>query len=93
MTPSLKNSYLWGPDLSGSMQGAGGVGGLLSVSEENGTTFYATYDGNGNLSEYLDEDGGSVAHYEYDPFGRTVTLSGKLASSHVKELNALLRRT
>jgi YD repeat-containing protein len=44
---SLKNSYLWGPDLSGSFQGAGGVGGLLSVSDENGTTFYATYDGNG----------------------------------------------
>ncbi|SVD01954.1 uncharacterized protein METZ01_LOCUS354808, partial [marine metagenome] len=47
---SLKNSYLWGPDLSGSFQGAGGVGGLLSVSDENGTTFYATYDGNGNVS-------------------------------------------
>ena len=47
---SLKNSYLWGPDLSGSMQGAGGVGGLLSVSDENGTTHYATYDGNGNVS-------------------------------------------
>ena len=63
------------------------------MSDENGTTFYATYDDNGNLSEYLDEDGGSVAHYEYDPFGRTVTLSGKLVSSRVKEPNALLRRT
>jgi RHS repeat-associated protein len=63
------------------MQGAGGVGGLLSVCDENGTTYYATYDGNGNLSEYLDEDGGSVAHYEYDPFGRTVTQSGDRAQS------------
>ncbi len=54
---------------------------MLSTTDENGTTFYATYDGNGNLSEYLDEDGGSVAHYEYDPFGRTVTSSGPLAQS------------
>lgn len=28
--------------------------------------------GNGNISEYLDESGVTVAHFEYDPFGRTV---------------------
>ncbi|WP_129589686.1 RHS repeat domain-containing protein [Rubritalea profundi] len=30
---TLSKSYVWGMDLSGSMQGAGGVGGLLAVAE------------------------------------------------------------
>jgi len=51
------------------MQGAGGVGGLLAVTDSTGT-YYPTYDGNGNVSEYLDTTGTFVAHYEYDPFGR-----------------------
>jgi RHS repeat-associated protein len=33
---------------------------------------YPTYDGNGNVSEYLDSTGQVIAHYEYDPFGNTV---------------------
>ena len=80
---TLAKSYTWGMDLSGSMQGAGGVGGLLSVNDGS-ATYYPTYDGNGNVSEYLeyvpddvgttmvDEEGVEVvAHYEYDAFGNT----------------------
>jgi YD repeat-containing protein len=48
-------AYLWGLDLSGSPQGAGGVGGLLAISSiASGSvsdTFYPAYDGNGNVSE------------------------------------------
>ncbi len=74
---TLKNTYLWGMDMSGSMQGAGagGVGGLLSVSQisqspiPNVSSYYPTYDGNGNVSEYVDDNGDKVAHFEYDPFG------------------------
>ena len=41
-TPTLARSYLWGLDLSGSMQGAGGVGGLLAVTDSTpGTNFVA----------------------------------------------------
>jgi RHS repeat-associated protein len=60
------------------MQGAGGVGGILSESSlitSNPITFnssYPTYDGNGNVSEYLDSTGQVTAHFEYDPFGNTV---------------------
>jgi len=42
-------------DLSGSIQGAGGVGGLLAVEEVSNlsfSSFFPTYDGNGNISEY-----------------------------------------
>ena len=76
--PVLKKTRLWGTDLSGSMQGAGGVGGMLSESSQitsNPITFnssYPTYDGNGNVSEYLDSTGQVTAHFEYDPFGNTV---------------------
>ncbi len=68
---SLVKAYTWGMDLSGSMQGAGGVGGLLAVKDATGS-YYPTYDGNGNVSEYLDNTGAVTAHFEYDPFGRAV---------------------
>ena len=71
----LKTSYTWGMDLSGSMQGAGGVGGLLAVNDGT-NTFYPTYDGNGNVSEYLNASGTNIAHYEYDAFGNIVKATG-----------------
>jgi RHS repeat-associated protein len=74
-TPTLSKTNLWGMDLSGTMQGAGGVGGLLSVKDSSGT-HYPTFDGNGNVSEYLSSTGTVVAHYEYDPFGRTTVATG-----------------
>jgi RHS repeat-associated protein len=61
------------------MQGAGGVGGLLAVTDSTGT-YYPTYDGNGNVSEYLDSTGAVVAHYEYDPFGKTTVATGPKAN-------------
>ena len=72
---SLKMTYTWGVDLSGTMQGAGGVGGLLAVTKHATTgssTFYPTFDGNGNVTEYLDSSGVAAAHFEYDGFGNTV---------------------
>jgi RHS repeat-associated protein len=78
VSPTLQKTRLWGTDLSGFMQGAGGVGGMLSESSpitSNPITFnssYPTYDGNGNVSEYLSANGTIAAHFEYDPFGNTV---------------------
>ena len=73
---TLSKSYTWGMDLSGSMQGAGGVGGLLAVAEGT-ATHYPVYDGNGNVSEYVDATGTVVAHYEYDAFGQAVASGTK----------------
>lgn len=78
VSPTLQKTRLWGLDLSNTLQGAGGVGGLLSESSlvtSNPITFnthFPTYDGNGNISEYLDSNGTVAAHFEYDPFGNTV---------------------
>ncbi len=82
-TFAIQNSFTWGTDLSGSLQGAGGVGGLLVVTEHDGSSsesYFPTYDGNGNISEYLDDEGAVVAHYEYDPFGRETVSNGTKAN-------------
>jgi RHS repeat-associated protein len=68
---TLSKTRLWGLDLSGTLQGAGGVGGLLA-EKQGSDYFFPTYDGNGNVSEYLAADGSTAAHFEYDPFGNTV---------------------
>jgi YD repeat-containing protein len=54
-TLSLQVSYLWGLDLSGSFQGAGGVGGLLKEG-----TLYPIYAANGNIMQKLDSKGVTV---------------------------------
>ena len=70
--------YFWGPDKSGTEEGAGGVGGLLAVSR-NDQFYFPTFDNNGNVTRYIDESGNVVAAYEYDDFGRTISQSGPLA--------------
>lgn len=39
------------------------------------------YDGNGNVTDYVDINGSSVAHYEYGPFGEIVASSGSKKDS------------
>jgi RHS repeat-associated protein len=71
---ALSKTNLWGLDLSDTLQSAGGVGGLLAERLHSGTaaTYHPTYDGNGNVSEYLAANGTTAAHFEYDPIGNTV---------------------
>ena len=74
------NYMLHGPDVSGTLQGAGGVGGLLnrSLRSASDTNTYAyTYDGNGNVTTIVGSDNGTiVGEFEYDPFGQTIRASG-----------------
>jgi len=77
------NFYVWGLDLSGSLQGAGGIGGLVSVtrSTSSGTaTYFPCYDGNGNITDYVDTNGVVVVHREYDPFGNTIVATGPMVN-------------
>jgi len=78
----LVRSYLWGPDLSGTAQGAGGVGGLLAVTYYGTATTncFAAYDGNGNLTALVNAADGLVcARYEYGPFGELLRATGPMA--------------
>ncbi len=78
----MTDTYLWGEDVSGSMQGAGGVGGLLAVTDSSGT-YYPVYDGNSNIRAYTDASGAVVAEYEYDAFGKIIFQSGSKADDFV----------
>ena len=86
----IHNFYVWGLDLSGSLQGAGGVGGLLAVISplplgdgqgEGCTAYLPCYDANGNVCEYSSTCGCIVGHYKHSPVGETVAQSGELADS------------
>ena len=69
--------YFWGKDLSGTLQGAGGIGGLLYLTID-GVPFVPSYDNIGNIIRYLDANGNTVAQYTYDAFGATISQSGTM---------------
>ena len=87
-TPTV--TYTRGSDLSGTPQGAGGIGGLLGRSHgySSGTGGWSTHnfyhaDGIGNVTAMLGAAQASVASYKYDPFGNLLSSSGTLASANV----------
>jgi RHS repeat-associated protein len=70
-------SYMWGSDLSGSMQGAAGVGGLLCVNHAQLGGQFPMYDGNGNLLGLVNAiEGTNSASREYSPFGALIRRVG-----------------
>ena len=75
--------YYWGKDLSGELQGAGGVSGLLYLTVSNSNSqlqlYIPCYDNNGNVTKYVDANGNIVASYTYDAFGNLISKSGTLA--------------
>jgi RHS repeat-associated protein len=76
-------AFLWGSDLSGSMQGAGGVGGLLAVNANGASVTFPTFDGNGNVTALINAAGGdALANYEYGPFGELIRCSGIAAKTN-----------
>ena len=76
--PLATIDYHWGKDLSGSFQGAGGVGGLLYLKRD-GSIYVPHYDAFGNITHYCDAQGNVVASYTYDVFGRTLSAIGQMA--------------
>ena len=74
-------TFLWGTDLSGSQQGAGGVGGLLAISTPTNAAF-VSYDGNGNVTALVSTNGTLNSQYEYGPFGEVIRASGPMAKAN-----------
>ena len=72
---------MWGLDVDGTMQGAGGVGGLLAV-ENIDAVYLSAYDGNGNVTEYVSEGCGIAAHYAYSAFGKLLMVDDPIGFSH-----------
>src|SRR6266516_895184 len=83
MDNALVRSYLWGLDLSGTMNGAGGVGGCFAMNSVANGVHFAAYDGNGNVTALVKGSDGTVsANYEYEPFGQTTRCTGSLAKEN-----------
>jgi RHS repeat-associated protein len=87
-------TYTRGKDLSGSLEGAGGIGGLLSRTAQSyadaplaGHSFYHC-DGNGNITMLIDSSQGIVAKYLYDAFGNVLSTSGLLANANVYQFSS-----
>lgn len=75
-------TYARGKDLSGSLQGAGGIGGLLARMDSIGPTYYHA-DGNGNITLLVNDSQTPVAKYVYDAFGNLISKSGILANANL----------
>ncbi len=87
----LETRHVWEEDLSGTLQGAGGIGGLLRSTiveaKPNGTrqtehehTF--SYDSNGNIILLTGPKAQETARYAYDAFGKTLTATGPAAQTN-----------
>jgi RHS repeat-associated protein len=83
--------YTRGTDLSGSQQGAGGIGGLLARADNCLLLTFASIpsahayyhaDGNGNVTALINSRQLAVAKYRYDPFGNVLSHSGPLAATN-----------
>ena len=73
---SVQRTFTWGLDVSTTLHGAGGVGGLLLIDDElTSKRYYPIYDGSRNITGLYDQDGALVASYEYDAFGRIILQS------------------
>ena len=68
--------YWWGKDLSGTLDGAGGIGGLLYIVKNGCDIYVPLYDGHGNVMQYVDKHGTIVASYAYDAFGNIMQKGG-----------------
>jgi len=58
------------------LQGAGGIGGLLCVTESDGDVYFPAMDANGNITDYVNDSGNTVASYTFDTFGRLTSCRG-----------------
>jgi len=83
---ALVRSYVWGLDLSETLDGAGGVRGLLWVRLASGPasgTHFVTYDGNGNVWQLVSASTGTeTAHYEYGPLGEPLRTTGPMSKEN-----------
>jgi RHS repeat-associated protein len=75
------NFYTWAIDASGTLGGAGGVGGLAILSL-NGTNCLPIFNGNGDVMGLVTTSGTIVAEYEYSPVGVLLKCSGPLAKAN-----------
>ena len=81
-------TYTRGLDLSLSLGGAGGIGGVLARTDTNGSVFYHS-DGSGNITSMMNGYQEVVARYEYDAFLRIIGQWGTMAAPNVMRSSSM----
>jgi len=80
---AVLRTFAWGLDMTDSIQGGGGTGGLLWVDDVTHGKHFFGYDGNGNVALTVDAATGvPSAVYDYDPFGQVIRASGTYAQTN-----------
>ncbi len=82
---NVKEIYTHGPDLSGSLGGAGGIGGILAhtAGAAGPDTHYLHPDAMGNVVMTTDASGQTSSTVHYGPFGRILARSGEFQSRYL----------
>ena len=80
-------TYTRGADLSGGLQGAGGIGGLLARTDGSGSAYYHA-DGGGNITVMVNGQGTLVAKYLYDAYGNLLGKWGSLADANLMRFSS-----
>ncbi len=78
-------SYTRGSDVSGTLEGAGGIGGLLARTDNTQIAPSHAYyfsDGNGNVTALVSTNKLLLAEYNYDPYGNLLGMAGPLADAN-----------
>jgi RHS repeat-associated protein len=83
-------TYTRGLDFSGSIQGGGGIGGLLARTDASGSADYHA-DGAGNITALMGGNGDLLARYLYNPFGKMVGQWGALANANAIQFSSMPR--
>jgi RHS repeat-associated protein len=76
-------TYTRGLDVSGSLQGAGGIGCLLAMTDHKDIStrhYYYHSDANGNVTALINEQQVVMARYAYDPFGNQIMAVGPVSA-------------
>ncbi len=83
--PIKRKFFVWGLDLSQTVGGAGGIGGLIAIHDvadnpSNSKTYLPVTDGLGNIVALLDSaTKATLAKWTYDAWGNTVSSEGNTA--------------
>lgn len=80
-------AYTRGWDLSGSFEGAGGIGGMLARSHAYSAGSWSTHhgyhsDGGGNITAMVSTAQALSANYKYDPYGNLISSSGTMSGAN-----------
>ena len=80
----LTATYVWGPNLSGTIGGAGGIGSLFWIMRfASSVSCFLIHNRNGNMMDLVSaSDGSVVTQYEYDPFAKPLRATDTLATDN-----------